>query len=151
MTLQVHCTTQTERPFPKHAPRLRMKPEAPGSGFVDGAWWPHTSDLSAELPDLLAALSDRLGQIDRVLYNVDDWSQTPSKLATGGRRIHLDGYRRQPVNTVEVIGFDRGRIVLLAVPATTYPAEARSALMTAAQPNDRSTAVNILLAAQHAD
>jgi hypothetical protein len=96
-------------------------------------------------------LSARLGHIDRVLYNVDDWSHTPSKLATGGRRIHLDGYRRQPVNTVEVIGFDRGRIVLLAVPATTYPAEARSALMNAAQPNDRSTAVNILLTAQHAD
>ena len=100
---------------------------------------------------MLAALSVRLGQIDRVLYNVDDWSQAPSKLATGGRRIHLDGYRRQPVNTVEVIGFNRGRIVLLAVPATTYPAEARSALMNAASPNDRSTAVNILLTAQHAD
>ncbi|WP_409430283.1 DUF5994 family protein [Mycobacterium sp. SMC-16] len=130
---------------------MRLKPEARRSGFVDGAWWPHTSNLSAELPDLLAALSVRLGQIDRVLYNVDDWSQTPSRLATGGRRIHLDGYRRQPVNTVEVIGFNRGRIVLLAVPATTYPAEARSALMNAASPNDRSTAVNILLTAQHAD
>lgn len=151
MTPQVHCTTQTELPSPKQTPRLRMKPEAPRSGFVDGAWWPHTSNLSAELPDLLAALSVRLGQIDRVLYNVDDWSQTPSRLATGGRRIHLDGYRRQPVNTVEVIGFSRGRIVLLAVPATTYPAEARSALMNAASPNDRSTAMNILLTAQHAD
>jgi hypothetical protein len=86
-----------------------------------------------------------------VLYNVDDWSHAPAKLTTGGRRIRLDGYRRQPINTVEVIGFDRGRIVLLAVPASTYPAEARSALMNAARPNDRSTAVDILLTAQHAD
>lgn len=151
MTPQDHCTTQTERPSPQQTPRLRLKPNASSSGFVDGAWWPHTSNLSAELPDLLAALSGRLGQIDRVLYNVDEWSQAPSKLATGGRRVHLDGYRRQPVNTVEVIGFDRDRIVLLAVPANTYPAEARCAIMNAARPNDRSTAVSILLTAQHAD
>jgi len=151
MTLRDHRTTQTEHTSPTPTPRLRLKPEASSSGFVDGAWWPHTSNLSAELPDLLTALSVRLGQIDRVLYNVDEWSQAPAKLATNGRRVHLDGYRRQPVNTVEVIGFDRGRIVLLAVPATTYPAEARSALENAARRNDRSTAVNILLAAQHAD
>lgn len=151
MTLRDHRTTQTEHTSPEQTPRLRLKPTASSSGFVDGAWWPHTSNLSAELPDLLTALSGRLGQIDRVLYNVDDWSQAPSKLATGGRRVHLDGYRRQPVNTVEVIGFDRDRLVLLTVPATTYPAEARSALMNAARPNDRSTAVNILLTAQHAD
>ncbi len=151
MTPRDHRTTQTKHISPEPTPRLRLKPEASSNGFVDGAWWPHTSNLSAELPDLLAVLSGRLGQIERVLYNVDEWSQTPSKLATGGRRVHLDGYRRQPVKTVEVIGFDRDRIVLLAVPANTYPAEARSALMNAARPNDRSTAVNILLTAQHAD
>lgn len=151
MTPQEHRTLQTELPFPQQTPRLRLKPKASRSGFVDGAWWPHTRNLSAELPDLLDVLSGRLGQIDRVLYNVREWAQTPTKLASGGRRVHLDGYRRQPVNTVEVIGFDRDRIVLLAVPANTYPAEAHFALRNAARPNDRSTAMNILLTAQHAD
>jgi hypothetical protein len=136
---------------PNHTPRLRLKPKASPSGYVDGAWWPHTSNLSAELPDLLAVLSVRLGQIDRVLYNVDEWSKAPAKLATGGRRVRLDGYQRQPVNTVEVVGLDRARIVLLAVPADTDPAEAHSALMNAARSNDRSTVVDILVAAQHAD
>lgn len=151
MTPQNHQTTLTERTSPEHTPRLRLKPKAPHSGFLDGAWWPHTSNLSAELPDLLAVLSVRLGQIDRVLYNVDEWPQTPTRLATGGRRVHLDGYRRQPVNTVEVVGFDRDRIVLLTVPANMDPAEAHCALMNAARPNDRSTAANILLTAQQAD
>jgi hypothetical protein len=136
---------------PKHTPRLRLKPKASPSGYVDGAWWPHTSNLSAELPDLLAVLSVRLGQIDRVLYNVGEWSEAPSKIATGGRRVRLDGYQRQPVNTVEVVGLDRARIVLLTVPADTDPAEAHSALLSAARSDDRSTVVDILVAAQHAD
>jgi hypothetical protein len=143
-------TSLTHTP-PKHTPRLRLKPKAPHSGYVDGAWWPHTSNLSAELPDLLAVLSVRLGQIDRVLYNVGEWSKAPAKLATGGRRVRLDGYQRQPINTVEVVGLDRERIVLLTVPADTDPAEARSALMSAATSNNSSTVVDILLAAQHAD
>ncbi|MFF0147938.1 DUF5994 family protein [Amycolatopsis sulphurea] len=27
---------------PRHAPRLRLKPEAPTTGYVDGAWWPRS-------------------------------------------------------------------------------------------------------------
>ncbi len=151
MTPQHDRTTITQRPSPKHTPRLRLKPKAPHSGYVDGAWWPHTSNLSSELPDLLAVLSVRLGQIDRVLYNVGEWSAAPTKLSTGGRRVRLDGYQRQPINTVEVVGLDRDRIVLLTVPAATDPAEAHSALMNAAQPDDHTTVLGILTAAQHAD
>lgn len=151
MTPQHDPTTPTQRTSPDHTPRLRLKPKAPRSGFVDGAWWPHTGNLSTELPDLLAVLSVRLGQIDRVLYNVGEWSKAPAKLAIGGRRVRLDGYQRQPVNTVEVIGLERDRIVLLTVPADTDPAEAHSALMTAASPNNRSTATDLLVTAQHAD
>src|ERR1700754_5356278 len=87
---------------PDHTPRLRLKPKAPQSGYVDGAWWPRSDDLAAELPDLLAVLSVRLGRIDRVMYNLDEWAEAPAKVATGGRRVRLDGYRRQPAHTVEV-------------------------------------------------
>ncbi|WP_418005167.1 DUF5994 family protein [Mycobacterium sp. PDNC021] len=151
MTPQHDHTTLIDRTTPTHTPRLRLKPKAPHSGYVDGAWWPHTSNLSSELPDLLAVLSVRLGRIDRVLYNTSEWSSTPSKLATGGRQVRLDGYQRQPINTVEVIGLDRDRIVLLTVPAATDPAEAHSALMSAARPDDHTTVLGILTAAQHAD
>ncbi|MUL48202.1 hypothetical protein FZI85_14340 [Mycobacterium sp. CBMA293] len=151
MTPLYDRTTPTDRISPEHTPRLRLKPKAPHSGYVDGAWWPHTSNLSNELPDLLAVLSVRLGQIDRVLYNVGEWSSAPTKLATGGRRVRLDGYQRQPRNTVEVVGLDRDKIVLLTVPASTDPAEAHSALMSAARPNNRSTVLDILTTAQHAD
>jgi len=51
---------------PATEPRLRLKPAAPAMGHVDGAWWPRTRDLTAELPALLAAVAARLGRIDRV-------------------------------------------------------------------------------------
>ena len=44
-------------PGPENTPRLRLKRKAPRTGYVDGAWWPHSDDLAAELPDLLAVLS----------------------------------------------------------------------------------------------
>lgn len=35
---------------PEKTPRLRLKPKAPTTGYVDGAWWPHSADLPTELP-----------------------------------------------------------------------------------------------------
>nr|WP_269770356.1 MULTISPECIES: DUF5994 family protein [Mycobacterium] len=66
MTLQVVGNSQRMQ-GPLRTPRSRLKPKAHQSGYVDGAWWPRSDDLSAELPDLLAVLSVRLGRIDRVL------------------------------------------------------------------------------------
>jgi hypothetical protein len=47
--------------------RRRRKPKAPTTGYVDGAWWPRSRDLAAELPVLIAVLAARLGSIVRVV------------------------------------------------------------------------------------
>ena len=130
---------------PVQTPRLRLKPKAPLSGYVDGAWWPHSEDLTAELPDLLAVLSVRLGPIGRVIYNLNEWAKPPSKFATGGRMVRLDGYRRQPVNTVEVLGLNGNKIVLLVVSPHADPDQAHAIMMAAAGPNDASTVENLLM------
>ena len=135
---------------PEHTPRLRLKPKAPRSGYVDGAWWPRSDDLAAELPDLLAVLSVRLGRIDRVMYNLNEWAKASAKLATGGRRVRLDGYRRQPTNTVEVLGLNRNRIVLLVVPPNADPDEAHATLMAAAAPSNDSTVDSLLMSSARA-
>jgi hypothetical protein len=129
---------------PEHTPRLRLKPKAPHSGYVDGAWWPRSDDLAAELPDLLAVLSVRLGRIDRVMYNLNEWAKAPRKLATGGRRVRLDGYQRQPTNTVEVLGLNRNRIALLVVPPNADPDQAHATLMAAATPSNDTTVDSLL-------
>ena len=122
---------------PEHTPRLRLKPKAPQGGYVDGAWWPHSDDLTTELPDLLAVLSVRLGRIDRVRYKFSDWEKAPAELATGGHPVHLDGYRLQPPNTVEVLGVDRNRIVLLVVPPHTDADRAHASMIGGGGPGQR--------------
>ena len=144
MTLQQAPTDVGQRYTPEHTPRLRLKPKAPLSGYVDGAWWPRSDDLAAELPDLLAVLSVRLGRIDRVMYNVNEWAKASAKLATGGRAVRLDGYRLQPINTVEVLGLNRNKIALLVVPPNADPDEAHATLMAAAAPGNDSTVDSLL-------
>ena len=129
---------------PAHTPRLRLKPKAPESGYVDGAWWPHSEDLTAELPDLLAVLSVRLGAIERVIYKVNEWAKAPAKFATAGRTVRLDGYRLQPVNTVEVLGLNRKKIVLLVVSPHADPDQAHAVMMSAASPNNSLTVDSLL-------
>jgi hypothetical protein len=146
MTLKInHVDPQRRHAPPVQTPRLRLKPKAPQSGYVDGAWWPHSDDLTAELPDLLSVLSVRLGPISRVIYRVDEWAKPPTKFATGGRTVRLDGYRLQPVNTVEVLGLNRAKIVLLVVSPHADPDQAHAIMMTAAGPSNASTVESLLM------
>jgi hypothetical protein len=145
VTLQ-QVSTDVERRGtpPEHTPRLRLKPEAHDSGYVDGAWWPRSDNLAAELPDLLAVLSVRLGRIERVMYNLNEWARPAAKFTTGGRRVKLDGYRRQPTDTVGVLGANHNRIVLLVVPPNTDPDDAHATLMAAAAASNQSTTDGLL-------
>ncbi len=63
----------------------------------------------------------------------------PAKLPIGGRVIRLCGYYRQPFNTVELLGLNRDKIVLLVVPARTAPDRAHDIMMTAAAPTNAAT------------
>ena len=146
MTLKTtHVDARRRDAPPVHTPRLRLKPKAPQSGYVDGAWWPHSEDLEAELPDLLSVLSVRLGPIGRVMYNLNEWAKPPAKFATGGRTVRLDGYSRQPVNTVEALGLNRTKIVLLVISPHADPGQAHAIMMTAAGPSNASTVESLLM------
>ena len=48
---------------PRYPLRLRLRPKALTTGYVDGAWWPRSRDLAAELPALLAVPAVRLGGV----------------------------------------------------------------------------------------
>jgi hypothetical protein len=135
---------------PYHTPRLRLKPKARTSGYVDGAWWPFSDDLATELPDLLAVLSVRLGAVGRVIYNVGEWTSAPAKFATGGDLVRLDGFRNQPAHTLEVLGVDRRNLVLLVVAPNTDADYAHTTMMAAAAPDDATTVGGLLGAGERA-
>ena len=137
------------QPTPEHTPRLRLKPKASPTGFVDGAWWPASNGLLDELPDLLAVLSVRLGPISHVTYQLGEWATAPVKTVIGGRVVRLAGYRRQPRNTIEVLGLGGTSVILLVVPPGTDTDQAHETLMTAATPEDSSTTDGLLVATRH--
>ncbi|OBF10009.1 hypothetical protein A5775_00765 [Mycobacterium sp. 852002-10029_SCH5224772] len=80
----------------------------------------------------------------RVTYNLAEWATAPAKLAFGSQTVRLDGYHLQPVHTVEVIGLNRTRIVLLVVSPHTDQHQAHTVMMTAAGPNNALTVASLM-------
>jgi hypothetical protein len=123
---------KTAKP-PWHALRLRLKPKAPTTGYVDGAWWPRSRDLSTELPTLLAVLAIRPGRIERVSYNLTGWHPAGRRLPIEGGVVRLEGFHAQRPDTVTISGQGRQRLTLLVIPPEAAPAAAHQVLMTASQ------------------
>jgi hypothetical protein len=44
---------------------------------LDGAWWPHTASVARELPELIDALSTRLGEIIAISVNWSSLAGSP--------------------------------------------------------------------------
>ena len=143
-------STQTLGPCAADRPaRLRLEPlpRVPSrrpAGVVDGAWWPHTDDLDAELPELLTALSARLDTVETVVYDPEGWASNPTRLAFRGRTVRLDRDHLQQTATLSVIGVNGTQVVLLVVPPHTDPDRAYSALTAAAAPGEAPTVADLL-------
>ncbi|MDQ0714839.1 hypothetical protein QFZ55_004291 [Streptomyces luteogriseus] len=92
---------------------------------IDGAWWPRSYDLAAELPGLLGGLPDAWGRIDSVLVNGDTWPACPERMVVSGQEVHV-GRTDSPTapHTVCLLAPGRGRWDLLVVPPATEEAEA---------------------------
>lgn len=91
-------------------------------GVIDGAWWPHTGQIAAELPDLVGALHKPLGEIVGIRIN---WkpSEGNADLQTiiAGVRLQKEGdfFRRPRLMAVSGRG---AAVKLLVVPSMTSPA-----------------------------
>lgn len=131
-TFQTSAVAVTAVEDPRRVLRLRLKPKAAATGFVDGGWWPRSRDLTVELPGLLAVLAVRLGRIERVSYHLGDWDPTPARIGYDGGVVRLGGYRAQHADTVDVLG-TRRRVTLLVVPPETSSPTAHDVLMSAGQ------------------
>ena len=70
---------------------LRLKPAHQSCGSVHGTWWPRSTQLFIELRTLLAALYQRLGRIDRVIYDENSWEPASLRMEFRGHSVILDG------------------------------------------------------------
>ena len=80
---------------------------------IDGAWWPHTARLAAELPELIAALRRPLGEITNIHLS---WSADQ-----GCPNFNLIGWQGVHQHLMTITG-RHARANLLVVPYQTRPA-----------------------------
>ncbi|MET3987132.1 DUF5994 family protein [Streptomyces sp. PvR034] len=125
--------------------RLSLTPKTTLAGRLDGAWWPHSRDLTAELPALAAALDQPWGRITRVSVNPTRWPVIPHTVRMDGRTLHVGWFTEQNADTLILLSFTVGRWDLLVIPPETEPAAAARLMSAAAIPGSVLTA-DVLMA-----
>ncbi|MFF1372503.1 DUF5994 family protein [Streptomyces virginiae] len=125
--------------------RLSLTPKTTLAGQLDGAWWPRSRDLEAELPALAAALDETWGRITRVTVNPSRWPVVPRTVAVDGRTLHVGWFTEQDPDKLILLSYTVGRWDLLVIPPGTEPAAA-SRLMAAAAIPGSVLAAGVLMA-----
>ncbi|MET8012705.1 DUF5994 family protein [Streptomyces sp. NPDC005271] len=123
---------------------LRLATTHTREGILDGAWWPRSRDLRAELPALVTALTEHLGPVMRVGLDFDAWEELPTRLIIDDRIVHIDSF---PVgdDTVLITRGDRDYFSLLVVPPHATPDAARAAMARAVSVDNITQAKQILI------
>ncbi|WP_329126328.1 DUF5994 family protein [Streptomyces sp. NBC_01465] len=126
-------TTSTRTTLPPVTPvaRLALK-SLTGSGLLDGAWWPRSRDLAAELPALADVLDPLWGRITRVAVNPMFWPVVPRKVAIRDRVLKVGWFTPElDPHKLLLLSYSTGRWDLLVIPPETGAAAA-ARLMAAA-------------------
>ncbi|CAM5303402.1 hypothetical protein SGLAM104S_05446 [Streptomyces glaucescens] len=71
---------------------LRLTTTHERQGLLDGAWWPRSRDVAAELPGLITALTERLGPITRIGLDSAAWNELPTRIIVDDRGVHIDSF-----------------------------------------------------------
>lgn len=123
---------------------LRLETTESREGILDGAWWPRSRDIGAELPALLKALIEHLGPIARVGLDAGAWEGLPTRMIVDDCLVHIDSF---PVgdDTVLVTRGDQDHFSLLLVPPDATPEAAHAAMAQAVRADNVTQAERILI------
>ncbi|BBJ42209.1 hypothetical protein SSPO_049270 [Streptomyces antimycoticus] len=123
---------------------LRLVTTHTREGNLDGAWWPRSRDIGAELPALVTALTEYLGPVVRVGLDSDAWEELPTRLIIDDRIVHIDSF---PVgdDTILISRGDGDLFSLLVVPPHAPPDAARAAMARAVRADNLAPAEQILI------
>ncbi|MEU0009002.1 DUF5994 family protein [Streptomyces sp. NPDC006314] len=123
---------------------LRLETTESREGVLDGAWWPRSRDVGAELPALLSALTGHLGPVTRVGLDTAAWEGLPTRIVVDDRVVHIDSF---PVgdDTVLITRGDQDVFSLLVIPPQATPEAAHAAMAQAVRADNISQAGQILI------
>lgn len=123
-----------------------LTPKTTLAGQLDGAWWPRSRNLEAELPVLVAALDETWGRITRVTVNPYRWPVIPPKVPIAGHTLHVGWFTEQDPDKLILLSYAIGRWDLLVVPPQTAPAAAARLMAAASVPGSALTAGALIAA-----
>ncbi|MFE6623713.1 DUF5994 family protein [Streptomyces sp. NPDC057740] len=134
-----------DRSFSSSALRLSLAPTGPAPALLDGAWWPRSRDLGAELPSLAAVLDLSWGRITRVTVNPTHWPVVPRKVPVAGHVVKVGWFlAEQDPHELLLLSYRTGRWNLLVVPPQTTPVSAAWLMAAASDPLGTSTASRLM-------
>lgn len=146
MTVALKGTKPTALLASPRPARLVLTPKTALAGQLDGAWWPRSRDLTAELPLLVAALAGSWGRITRVTVNPARWPVIPPKVPVAGHTLHVGWFAEQDPDKLILLSYTIGRWDLLVVPPETGPAAASRLMAAASVPGSILTARALIMA-----
>ncbi|MET8327552.1 DUF5994 family protein [Streptomyces sp. NPDC005181] len=157
MTSDVHARTPADDPAPHllladtssrpivpGVAVLRMEMTPNREGTFDGAWWPRTRHVASQLPDLIDALTARLGPVARVGLDASAWDDAPGHLVIKGRTVRID-WSAVDDSTMIVTRGHQDHFSFLVIPSQATAAAARAAMAMAVQDGNSASAEQILM------
>lgn len=127
------------------SPRLSLAPVGSAPTLLDGAWWPRSRDLEAELSSLTAVLDPLWGRITRVTVNPVHWPVVPRKVPVAGHVVKVGWFLpEQDPHELLLLSYHVGRWNLLVVPPQTTPVSAAWLMAAASDPLGTSTASRLM-------
>ncbi|MFJ1605648.1 DUF5994 family protein [Streptomyces sp. NPDC088253] len=140
-----------DRTFSSSPPplRLRLAPSGTAPALIDGAWWPRSRDLTAELPALTAVLDPLWGRITHVTVNPTFWPVIPRKVPVQGHVVKVGWFKaEQDPHKLLLLSYTAGRWDLLVIPPETDAVTAARLMTTAADPARSLTASGLIQEAE---
>ncbi|WP_405895643.1 DUF5994 family protein [Streptomyces sp. NBC_00104] len=125
--------------------RLSLAPVGSVPALLDGAWWPRSRDLGAELLSLTAVLDPLWGRITRVTVNPVHWPVVPRKVLVHGHVVKVGWFlSEQDPHELLLLSYRTGRWNLLVVPPRTPAVSAAWLMAAASDPLGTSTASRLM-------
>ncbi|MCX5266398.1 DUF5994 family protein [Streptomyces sp. NBC_00199] len=125
--------------------RLALAPISARPALLDGAWWPRSRDLGAELPALTSTLDPLWGRITRVTVNPTLWPVIPRTVPVSGHVVKVGWFLpEQDPHELLLLSYRVGRWNLLVVPPRTDATSAAWLMAAASDPLGTSTASRLM-------
>ncbi|MFI6486902.1 DUF5994 family protein [Streptomyces sp. NPDC050564] len=146
-----HEPAVEDRTFSSSSPflRLQLAPTGTAPALIDGAWWPRSRDLMAELPALIAVLDPHRGRITHVTVNPTFWPVIPCKVPVQGHVVKVGWFKaEQDPHKLLLFSYTADRWDLLVIPPETSAVTAARLMSTATDPSRSLTASSLIKEAE---